>query len=158
MVYSLHKLSSTVALSCVLFSLPLQLIAVELIKSIDQDGNVTYSDKPVPGSKRVTTIPLIPFPTENEVSEARLQADKNIEAANKIEQENKADLKKQKSKKKRSSVKIQKEIKAGPKTNYRHDPYYWPKPHLPIRHNLPGFQAPPSKVPNVDPPSGINPK
>ncbi len=146
------------ALSYLLLTSSQQLIATELIKSIDQDGNITYSDKPVPGSKHVTTVPIVPAPTESEINEAKQQANKNIDAANKIDKKNKAASIKQKAKKKSSSVRIKKEIKAGSKTDYRHDPYYWPKPHLPARSNLPGFQAAPSKLPKVEPSSGINSK
>ncbi len=56
----------------------------EVIRSVDKDGNVTFSDAPVPGS--VESSPVVinaqPAPTPQEVSESERQAQEMIQRAN----------------------------------------------------------------------------
>jgi hypothetical protein len=60
----------------------------EVLRSVDKDGNVTFSDQPVPGSVEATTVIIdAPPPSREEVSESEQEAQEIIRKANQIGQE-----------------------------------------------------------------------
>jgi hypothetical protein len=56
----------------------------EVLRSVDKDGNVTFSDAPVPGSVESSRVVIDtpPAPTPQEVSESERQAQEMIQRAN----------------------------------------------------------------------------
>jgi len=62
--------------------------ASEVIRSVDKDGNVTFSDQPVPGSVEATPVILDVYkPTPKEVTESEQQAQQTIQRADQLSQE-----------------------------------------------------------------------
>ena len=60
----------------------------EVLRSVDKDGNVTFSDQPVPGSVEATPVIIdAPPPSRQEVSESEQEAQETIRKANEIGQE-----------------------------------------------------------------------
>ena len=60
----------------------------EVLRSVDKDGNVTFSDQPVPGSVEATSVVIdAPPPSRQEVSESEQEAQETIRKANEIGQE-----------------------------------------------------------------------
>lgn len=60
----------------------------EVIRSVDKDGNVTFSDQPVPGSVESTPVIIdAPPPSRQEVNESEQQAQEMIRRANQLGQE-----------------------------------------------------------------------
>ncbi len=60
----------------------------EVLRSVDKNGNVTFSDQPVPGSVEATTVIIdAPPPSRQEVSESEQEAQAIINKANQIGQE-----------------------------------------------------------------------
>lgn len=51
------------------------------IKSVDEQGNVTYSDRPLPGAVKSETVPVDPAPSEEEVQAARERLEKTEKMA-----------------------------------------------------------------------------
>lgn len=75
------------------------------VKSVDADGNVTYSDQPVSNAKTITKVPIHEGPTNNEINAAQQQAEKNIKTADKIDKQNAAELEKRKAQQKQYTAK-----------------------------------------------------
>ena len=60
----------------------------EVLRSVDKNGNVTFSDQPVPGSVEETPVVIdAPPPSRQEVSESEQEAQETIKKANQIGQE-----------------------------------------------------------------------
>ena len=60
----------------------------EVLRSVDKDGNVTFSDQPVPGSVEATTVIIdAPPPSRQEISESEQEAQEIIKKANQIGQQ-----------------------------------------------------------------------
>lgn len=60
----------------------------EVIRSVDKDGNVTFSDQPVPGSVAATPVILDVYkPSPQEVTESDQQAQKTIQRADQLQQQ-----------------------------------------------------------------------
>jgi hypothetical protein len=60
----------------------------EVIRSVDKDGNITFSDQPVPGSVAVTPVVIdAPPPSRQDVDESEQQAQDMIKRANLNQQE-----------------------------------------------------------------------
>ena len=57
-------------LPIMLLLLPLTAAGEQIYKSVDQQGNVTYSDQPLPGSVEVEPLRLDPEPTAEQVAGA----------------------------------------------------------------------------------------
>ena len=51
------------------------------IKSVDEQGNVTYSDQPVPEAVKTEVVPVQPGPSEEEVKAAKERLEKTEEMA-----------------------------------------------------------------------------
>ena len=63
----------------------------EVLRSVDKNGNVTFSDQPVPGSVEATPVVIdAPPPSRQEVSESEQEAQETIRKANQIGQETEA--------------------------------------------------------------------
>ena len=60
------------------------------VKSVDEKGNVTYSDKPAEGAVSATVVPVSPGPSDEEVQAAQERVKQTREQAEKAEQERKA--------------------------------------------------------------------
>ena len=62
--------------------------ASEVIRSVDKDGNVTFSDQPVPGSVEATPVILDVYkPSPQEVTESQQQKQQTIQRADQLTQE-----------------------------------------------------------------------
>ncbi|MGB5180526.1 MAG: DUF4124 domain-containing protein [Gammaproteobacteria bacterium] len=60
----------------------------EVLRSVDKDGNVTFSDQPVPGSVEETAVVIdAPPPSRQEVRESEQQAREMIRRADQLGQE-----------------------------------------------------------------------
>jgi len=93
----INKKIPLTTLTCFLLFTSVNILSADaLVKSVDEAGNVTYSDKPVPEAKTVTKVPVHAGPSDSEIDAAKQQAEKNITAAEKIDRQNAAALKKQK--------------------------------------------------------------
>lgn len=68
----------------------LALSAGTIYKSVDKQGNVTYSSKPPAAGVRTERLAVPPPPTEEDVRRAEEQAQKLKEQAARLEQERKA--------------------------------------------------------------------
>ncbi|WP_457674991.1 hypothetical protein [Thiolapillus sp.] len=60
------------------------------IKSVDQEGNITYSDKPAADAVSTTVVPMDPGPGEEEMKAAQERVKKTREEAEKAAAERKA--------------------------------------------------------------------
>ncbi len=155
------KISSCLSLSAVFLITSFHVVAGP-VKSVDEKGHVTYSDKPVPGAASVSKIPIVDGPSAAEVEAAKQQADNNINAAKKIDKENKAALAKQQAEKKKIPVTTeQKQTETGINTPtgdyYGSNPNYnrpAHKPRPPInRPRPPGNKPPANRPPPVNLPA-----
>ncbi len=62
--------------------------AAEAVRSVDKDGNITFSDTPVAGSVESEEIRLdAPSPTQERVNESRREAQATIDRANRSQQQ-----------------------------------------------------------------------
>ena len=60
----------------------------EVLRSVDKDGNVTFSDQPVPGSVESTSVIIdAPPPSRQDVRKSEQQAQKMIRQADQVGQE-----------------------------------------------------------------------
>ena len=60
----------------------------EVIRSVDKDGNVTFSDQPVPGSVSATPVTIDAYkPSPREASESEQQAQETIQRADQLQQQ-----------------------------------------------------------------------
>jgi len=122
------------------------------VKSVDESGHVTYSDKPSANAESVSKVKIQAGPSESEINTAQQQANKNISAAKEIDQKNAAALEKQKANKKaeQSTAKVDPETKylSAPtnRDKYGNKP---PRPTHPIKR--PGIDPPPSNFPAARP-------
>ena len=110
------------------------------VKSVDAEGNVTYSDKPVPDAKKVSKVSIHPGPSSDEIDAAKQQAEKNISSAKEIDKKNTAEQKKQKHPSK------------APETKKQHDDTVI----ISGTHKRPHYGTKPRPKPPIDRP-GINP-
>lgn len=151
MLYKTVKLIVTALLGCILSTAPFKLLANSPIKSVDESGNVTYSDKAPADAVSVKKVPLHAGPSKSEINTAQKQAAKNINTAEKIDLNN--NVVKRKAKPKATA----------PKTEYQPDVIYSgaarrnpyankPRPKLPIQR--PGINPPPAHPPARRPRAG----
>ena len=64
----------------------------EVIRSVDKDGNVTFSDQPVPGSVEATPVVIdVPRPSQRDVKASERQAQETIRRADDLDQQDKND-------------------------------------------------------------------
>jgi type IV secretory pathway VirB10-like protein len=79
----------TYALIASLLAISVSPLSAEVIRSVDKDGNVTFSDAPVPGSveSNRVVIDAPPAPTPQEASESERQAQEMIQRANRNQAE-----------------------------------------------------------------------
>ena len=72
-----------------LLAMSVSQVSAEVIRSVDKDGNVTFSDAPVPGSVESSRVVIDtpPAPTPQEVSESERQAQDMIQRANRNQAE-----------------------------------------------------------------------
>lgn len=117
------------------------------VKSVDADGNITYSDQPIANAKTVTKVSIQEGPTNTEINAAQQQAEKNIKAADKIDKQNAEELEKRKAKQKQYTAKkpAAAESPLQPDVIYtggsRLTPYISkPRPRAPL--NRPGIKPP----------------
>jgi len=136
MLYSKSSLSGPMLLSGVLYLVLANGVLASPIKSVDEQGNVTYSDNPVEGAAAVSTVPIVPGPSKAEVDAAEQQADKTIKAAKKISQEDKAAREKKKAEQAKSKAADDaKKVDTTPPSRYiGGDPYYYNPPHARPHH------------------------
>ena len=130
MLYYKSSLFESVLLSGVLYFVVANVVLASPVKSVDEHGNVTYSDKPVQGAAAVSKVSIVPGPSEAEVDAAEQQADKTIKAAKKINQENKAAREKKKAEQEKSkAASDSKQLDTAPTGNS----YYYPtRPRPPV--------------------------
>ena len=141
MLYYKSSLSGSVLLSGVLYFVVANVVLADPVKSVDEHGNVTYSDKPVQGAAAVSKVPIVPGPSEAEVDAAEQQADKAIKAAKKIHQENKA----AQEKKKAEQAKSESEDASDSEQSSSSYPYYYRnrvRPHPPVHKPRPPGHKP----------------
>ncbi len=121
------------------------------IKSINDDGHVTYADQPVAGAKSIKKIPIEAQPSASEIDAAQQQAKKRIELAEKIDKANKAKREKRIAKKNQRP----KPAPPAPTDTNMYYPYSggWPRP--PLYH--PPVVRPPMQKPPAHRPPGIRP-
>lgn len=138
--------SLIITILTVMFSIIMQtttstLTAQTLVKSVDAEGNVTYSDKPVPEAKTVSEISVNPGPGKDEINAAKELADKNISAAQEIRSDDK----------KQSNTTAIKPQTAQPDNNNSNTQYGVPyrRPLLRPRppSSRPGIRPPPANLP-----------
>lgn len=144
------KRVSTRLLCGLLLMFPIFVLAVTPVKSVDQSGKVTYSDKPVPGAKTVSKVPLSEGPSSEEIDAAQQQAKETIKAADKVGAVNKAESEIRKSEKKTAkepSINEQKVINGG--SNRK------PLDKFPVQ--LPVRPKPPIDRPGINPPPSTRP-
>lgn len=145
MPYLKTPFSSALFFSCILLIAPVNSHADPLIKSVDADGNVTYSDTPVANAKTVTKVPILAGPNNSEINAAQQQAEKKINTANKIDKQNADELEKRKARQKQYTAKKTADTPLQPDVIYtgssRLNPYVnRPRPRPPI--NRPGINPP----------------
>ena len=152
MLYYKSSLFGSVLLSGVLYFVVANVVLASPVKSVDEHGNVTYSDKPVQGAAAVSKVPIVPGPSEAEVDAAEQQADKTIKAAKKITQENKAAREKKKAEQEKSKAASDaKQLDTAPTGNS----YYYPpvRPRLPVHKPRPPGHKP--RPPGIRPPVNL---
>lgn len=141
----INKLKSAAFLSVLLAFISINLSANSPVKSVDADGNVTYSDKPVSNSATVTKVPIHSGPSDNEIEAARQQAQKNIQTAEQIDASNAAEKKQAALKPKPATKPQQKQpdiiINANPQ-----------RPVYGIPPRRPGSRLPLQRPPGTNPP------
>jgi hypothetical protein len=86
----LKNLFVTLNCICLLVSASAVVVAQSPVKSIDQAGNVTYSDRPVAGAVSSEAVPVAPAPDPAEVKAARERLKKTGEMAEKARREREA--------------------------------------------------------------------
>ena len=156
MLYSKSSLSGSVLLSGVLYFVLVNVVLADPVKSVDEHGNVTYSDNPVQGAAAVSKVPIVPGPSEAEVDAAEQQADKTIKAAKKISQENKAAREKKKAEQEKLKADSDsKELDTPQQSRYPYYDRYPVRPRPPIhKPRPPGHKPrPPGNRPPVNLPS-----
>jgi ABC-type hemin transport system substrate-binding protein len=79
------KSPELLALCTLSLALSAMALAETPIKSVDEAGNVTYSDKPLENAVSTTVVPVDPAPDPERVEEARKQVDKIREQADAAE-------------------------------------------------------------------------
>jgi len=137
-------------LSSLLLILPVSLSANSPVKSIDADGNVTYSDKPVAGAHAVKKIPLNAGPSVSEIDAAQEKAQNKIERADKVDLTPAKPAKKQVNTNKPNEMERQVINAGNPNRPYQDKP----KPRPPIER--PGTNPPASNLPARTRPSGVS--
>ncbi|VAW68791.1 hypothetical protein MNBD_GAMMA09-1034 [hydrothermal vent metagenome] len=126
------------------------------VKSIDEEGRVTYSDLPVPGASSTKNITIDPGPSANEIDAAQQQAKKRIKIAKKIDEANAEERKKRAEDNARKRAQRTKNDAVN--DNYTRYPYsnIWPRPPI---YRPPGYRPParPPLRPPVTSPPGYRP-
>ncbi len=126
------------------------------VKSIDEDGHVTYSDQPVPGASSIKKIAIEPGPSASEIDAAQQQAKKSIITAKKIDDANEEERKKRAAS--NAERRAQRTKNETVKDNYTRYPYnnVWPRPPI---YRPPGYRPParPPLRPPVSSPPGYRP-
>ncbi len=160
MPYSEKKLTLAFLISSILFFMSTPSQTNSPVKSVDAEGNVTYSDKPVANAKKVTKVPIHKGPSDNEINAAQQQANKNIKAAKQIDEKNAAEKEKRQAKQKAEQAAqtpppLQPDVIYTGGTRIARPPYgNRPKPVHPIvpipSHpiNRPGINPPPANLPS----------
>lgn len=152
MLYYKSSLFGSVLLSGVLYFVVANVVLAGPVKSVDEHGNVTYSDKPVQGAAAVSKVPIVPGPSEAEVDAAEQQADKTIKAAKKVNQENKAAQEKKKAEQAKLEATSDSEQSPSSYPYYNRHPV---RPHPPVhKPRPPGYKPrPPGNRPPVNLPT-----
>jgi hypothetical protein len=81
----------------ILASASFNLLAQAPIKSVDQAGNVTYSDKPVVGAKSTSNVAIEPGPSGTEIEAAEKRAGEMIKQADQVQIKHEVRVKKNES-------------------------------------------------------------
>jgi len=117
-----------------------------LVKSVDAQGNVSYSDKPVSGAEKVSTVPIQSGPNASEIEVAQQQAQKKIQAAQNIEPPKKTQKKPQPA--------TEENTESQPKVIINGTPR---RPIYGTRPRPPGQKPPGQKPPGINPPKPSHP-
>ena len=140
--------------SLLIFVLTASMAQAAPVKSVDEHGNVTYSDEPVAGAVKTEVVPVDPTPPEERVEAAKERAEEIQELADKARQER---LKKEELAAKEKAEKEKAEPKVIVIDNSSNDNggYFYPGyyPGNPVR---PPVVRPPNqpKPPETTPPPG----
>ncbi len=140
-------------------------------KYVDEEGHVTYSDKPVPGAVRSETVPVDPAPDPAEVEAARERIEKTEALAEKARQEREArEQEREKARREAEAAKpevviIQEESAGGYYPEYYNPPLITPvrpdpgqRPGIgPGRPDHPAYRPPGQRPPLGRPPASIQP-
>lgn len=124
-------------------------VAGEVYRSIDTEGNVTYSEEPPEQAQSVKVVPIDPPPTEQEVEEAARKREQDQSLAEQMEQsrqareQQRAEQEKEKRQREIEQAQLQR-LQQYDQQRYQYDgyatpyypwygrpPYYHGKPHHP---------------------------
>lgn len=89
---------------CISLSIPVSLFAQGPVKSVDESGNVTYSDRPTSDAVSSTEVSIQPGPSQSEIDAAKQRADQMKEQADQAQAEREAATKKQAMERKATEV------------------------------------------------------
>ncbi|RLA23463.1 MAG: hypothetical protein DRQ61_03780 [Gammaproteobacteria bacterium] len=111
-----------------LASIPYCLQAETPVKSVDQAGNVTYSDKPVVGAASVSKVPIEPGPSGVEIDAAKQRAGEKIKRADQAQVKRDALTKAQEAERKaeKSSRVTVEKVEAGGQSYYDNNRFVRP--------------------------------
>jgi len=126
------------------------------IKSVDEKGQVTYSDKPMEDAVSATVVPVQPGPDEEQVKAARERAERIKEQANKAEAGRKALEEEREAARERKAATPEVIIKeeSGYPAYYRNPPLITPNPPetTPGKPDHPAYRPrPPATTPVLRP-------
>lgn len=120
------------------------------VKSIDESGHITYSDKPVENAKDISKIDIKPGPSQAEIKTAQQQANKNINTAKQIELPHEVE------KKNKPIIKTpKKELNNQQNTTNSTTNNRWPYGAIP--RPKPPVARPPGRRPGINPPPPSRP-
>jgi len=136
------------------------------LKSVDEQGNVTYSDQPVPDAVKTEAVPVQPGPSEEEVKAARERIEKTEEMADEARKAREAREKEREEARRaaeaaKPEVVIIKEESGGYYPEYRNPPLITPgRPTNPIHRpnpSRPKPEHPAYRPPGASPPTARPP-
>jgi len=125
---------------------PAILVADTIYKSVDEDGNVTYSTTPVQNSERSTSVDITPPPSEERINAAQDRQERNKKTADVLDENRKKrnEITAEENRLKRENQKQLQQQEQAEKYNDNRD-YGYPYPYY--RPHRPGVIRPPTHRP-----------
>ena len=136
-----------------LFLYPAILAADTIYKSVDEDGNVTYSTTPVQNSEQSTSVDIAPPPSEESIEAAQEQLERDKKTAGTMGDDRKKrnEISAEEDRLKRENLKLLQQLEQADKNN---DNQYYDDDYIDYRSRRPGVIRPPIHRPPVQrPPS-----